>query len=76
MGFFRRFKLTDHSADECRDKMRELVTDIRFGPELSVDKEVEDHTYEQTTKLMEEWGCFRELLARHEKQNQSPLDKP
>ena len=30
---------------------------------------------EEASKLMEEWACFRELLARHEKDNKSPLDK-
>lgn len=73
MGFFRRFKLTDHTADECRQRLEVLLVAIRYGPRLT--EREEDYTDEDTIELMEEWACFRELLARHEKNNQSSLDK-
>ena len=64
MGFFRRHKLSDYTADECREEMEQLVYEITGCDNL---KRIEEY--------MEQWACFRELLARHEKQNQSPLDK-
>lgn len=65
MGYFRRYKLSDYTADVCRDKMDELAEKIQA---LLTPRH-------EAVKLMEEWACFRELLARHEKNNQSPLDK-
>lgn len=56
MGFFRRYKLSDYTADECREKMEQLMCDIWSASD-----------YESIEKLMEQWACFRELLARHEK---------
>lgn len=64
MGFFRRYKLSDYTADACRTQIKkraEYLAVVNTSPE-------------EAEKLMEEWACFRELLARHEKQNQSPLD--
>lgn len=62
MGFFRRYKLTDYSADECREEM--------LGREKYL--AVVNTTPEGASKLMEEWACFRELLARHEGKNKPP----
>ena len=67
MGFFRRYKPTDYTAEECRDKMKGLEGEILWGSDIA--------TNEQAAKVMEDWACFRELLARHEKQNKSPLDE-
>lgn len=64
MGFFRRYKLSDYTADECREEMDQLVYEVTG---CDNQKRIE--------KMMEEWACFRELLARHEKQNKSPLDQ-
>ena len=63
MGFFRRYKLTDYTADECRDQLEQLEYDVTGADKL---KDIK--------RIMEEWGCYRELLARHEKKNESPLD--
>ena len=65
MGFFRRYKLTDYTADECRAALRRLEESL-WGPEYG--------TQEAVIHDLEEWACFRELLARHEKVNQSPID--
>lgn len=65
MGFFRRYKLTDYTADECRKEMHHRASWLAAV----------NTTSEEATKLMEEWACFRELLARHEKKNESLLDK-
>ncbi len=62
MGFFRRYKLTDYTADECRKEMDRLALSARS---IHVDNR---HSMEQ---VMETWACFRELLARHEKKNES-----
>lgn len=67
MGFFRRYKLTDYTADECRDECDRIVHYLSLPIDLPEIVEVEE--------MMRRWACFRELLARHEKQNQSPLDK-
>jgi len=71
MGYFRRHKLSDYTADECRKKMAKCMLDLQMtmdeGYVWSVDeKEAERH--------MEEWACYRELLARHEGKNKSQLD--
>ena len=63
MGFFRRHKLTDYTADECRACMLQLEYDVTG-----------EDSPKRIRKIMEEWACLRELLARHEKQNKSPLD--
>lgn len=63
MGFFRRYKLSDYTADECREEMEQLVYDITG---------CED--FKRIDKMMTEWGCYRELLARHEGKNKSQLD--
>jgi len=64
MGFFRRFKLKDYTAEECCTQMRALENRALLNT-IDADGMV---------NLMEEWGCFRELLARHEKNNKSVLD--
>ena len=66
MGFFRRYKLTDYTAEECRDEMRKREHAALWSSDTS--------THNDVACLMDEWACFRELLARHEKDNQSPLD--
>ena len=66
MGFFRRYKLTDYTADECRAECSRLA----HGLSLPIDLETED----EAVKIMEKWACLRELLARHEKNNESILD--
>ncbi len=65
MGFFRRYKLSDYTADQCRVEMG--MREQYLGVVNTGQKEA--------AKLMEEWACFRELLARHEKKNKSPLDE-
>lgn len=64
MGFFRRYKFNDFTADECREAMR-FLENCALRNTIDADGMV---------NLMEEWGCFRELLARHEKNNKSVLD--
>lgn len=64
MGFFRRHKLSDYTADECRKQMKILVREITMISCL-----------ERIDRLMVEWACFRELLARHEGKNESQLDE-
>ena len=64
MGYFRRFKLTDHTADECRKNL-DILEDCLSGGMSRKDR----------VKYLEQWACFRELLARHEKKNESPLDE-
>lgn len=66
VGFFRRYKLSDHTADECRAKLKELEDEVLWGSDTCDNEGV--------AKLMEEWACFRELLARHEGKNKSQLD--
>ena len=71
MGFFRRYKLSDYTADECRTEMdaikRKLIDNVRSS-HFSTELKACSH------KLMEEWACYRELLARHEGKNKSQLD--
>lgn len=66
MGYFRRYKLTDYTADECRKEMEQLEGEVLWGSDICDQASL--------TPVLEKWACFRELLARHEKQNQSPLD--
>lgn len=67
MGYFRRYKLSDYTADDCHKRMNRCVASIMLmGDEFDYDKVI---------ATLEEWACFRELLARHEKNNQSPIDK-
>ena len=35
----------------------------------------ENFEYDNIIATMDEWACFRELLARHEGKNKSQLDK-
>lgn len=66
MGYFRRFKLNDHSADDCRKILRRMGHQlIANAGNLSLNELEHD---------LEQWACFRELLARHENQNKSELD--
>lgn len=65
MGFFRRYKLTDFTARECKAAMLQLEYDVAG-----------EDSPKRIRKIMEEWACFRELLARHEGKNKSKLDKP
>jgi len=65
MGYFRRYKLSDYTADECRIEMGNRERWLA----------VVNTTTKEAAKRMEEWACFRELLARHEKQNESSLDE-
>lgn len=64
MGFFRRYKLKDYTAKECREQLEQLEYDIT-GADKAKD----------IKRIMEKWGCFRELLARHEGKNKSILDE-
>lgn len=64
MGYFRRFKLTDYSAKECKKQLSQLEYDVTGADNP---KEIR--------RIMDEWACFRELLARHENQNKSQLDQ-
>ena len=63
MGFFRRFKLSVYTAEECREQLEQLEYDVTGAEPPNVER------------IMDEWACFRELLARHENQNKSPLDE-
>lgn len=66
MGFFRRYKLSDYTADECRKAVDYISRQILL--------ELEDLTVKELEELMEQWACYRELLARHEGKNKSQLD--
>ena len=66
MGFFRRYKLTDYTADECRAHCTRIVKNIVQSKLFLTEQHIEND--------LEEWACFRELLARHEKSNRSPID--
>jgi len=61
MGFFRRYKLTDYTAAECREMLEQLEYDVTGEDDPA-----------RIRCIMTEWGCVRELLARHQKKNQSP----
>ena len=63
MGFFRRYKLTDYTLEECYEAMKQLEYDV-----------IGEDSPKRIRTIMEEWACFRELFARHEKENQSQLD--
>lgn len=65
MGYFRRFKLSDYTAEQCRKEMLKLEVRIVKDTPLQMDMPA----------LLEEWACYRELLARHENQNKSKLDE-
>jgi hypothetical protein len=65
MGYFRRFKLSDYTAEQCRKEMLKRETKIVKDTPLQQDMPA----------ILEEWACFRELLARHENQNKSQLDQ-
>tara|TARA_R110002094_G_scaffold174597_2_gene155358 strand:- start:968 stop:1171 length:204 start_codon:yes stop_codon:yes gene_type:complete len=67
MGFFRRYKLSDYTAEECRKGIDHIAHQILL--------ELEDLTLKDLEGLMEDWACFRELLARHEGKNKSQLDE-
>lgn len=67
MGYFRRFKPSDYTAEQCRREIQKIETYI-FSGQMKI-------TIKGLPSLLEKWACFRELLARHEKSNQSPLDK-
>ena len=64
MGYFRRFRLESYTADECREKCDKLEARM-CGPIPNK---------RRARAILEEWACYRELLARHEKENESPLD--
>jgi hypothetical protein len=64
MGFFRRYKLSDHTAAQCKEEMEQLEYDVSGADKPKTIR-----------RIMEDWACFRELLARHEKKNKSKLDK-
>lgn len=70
MGFFRRYKLTDYTADECRVQIAKRAKMLIFN----INEHNEPMKTSDFERIMEEWACYRELLARHEKQNQSVLD--
>lgn len=64
MGYFRRYKLSDYTADECREAMRECIASMAVTE------------YPRAlAQFAEKWACFRELLARHGGKNNSPLDE-
>jgi hypothetical protein len=67
MGYFRKFKLSDYSIEDCRKAISIRERDIAEMARANRRFEM--------IQAMEEWACFRELLARHENQNASPLDK-
>ena len=65
MGYFRRHKLSAFTAADCRerlDKLQQRAASCKSSTGI--------------VSILEEWGVFRELLARHEKANVSPLDAP
>jgi hypothetical protein len=64
MGYFRRFKLSDYTAKECKKQLEQLEWDITGSDNP-----------DEIRRIMDEWACYRELLARHEDQNKSKLDK-
>lgn len=55
--------MTDYTARECREQMKQLEYDVTGEGDPK-----------KIPKIMEEWACFRELLARHKGKNQSQLD--
>ena len=66
MGYFRRYKLTDYTAEQCRKAINKLESSL-----------LDDATpLAFLQKKLDEWACLRELLARHENNNKSELDKP
>lgn len=58
MGYFRKYKKSDYTSDECRDHCERLV-----GWMAATDKK------KDIEKWAQEWAEFRELLARHEGNN-------
>lgn len=72
MGYFRRFKLSDYTADECRSRCQEMVNALSSNRESD---RVYVNLNGRVEKFMDEWACFRELLARHEGKNKSQLDE-
>lgn len=71
MGFFRRYKLTDYTVEECRQATTAIIRQILDVAQF----DSQDTRTNDIEKLIEEWACFRELLARHEKKNELPLDE-
>lgn len=65
MGFFRRYKLTDYTVEECRAEYRRIENAF-------INRQFH---FADVPDMLERWACFRELLARHEKKNESPLDE-
>ena len=61
MGYFRRYKLTDYTADRCKCAMDRISKGALL---CQAPGEVE--------MFMDQWACYRELLARHEGENQPP----
>lgn len=59
MGHFRKHKLSDFTAAECRSNCLALLVKMRQCFDV---KKLES--------LAQEWAEFRELLARHEGKNQ------
>jgi len=66
MGFFRRYKLSDYTEDECHKRMNRCVAKLMLMGD--------NFDYDFVVNTMDEWACFRELLARHEGKNKSKLD--
>lgn len=64
MGFFRRYELSDYTVAECKDEMSQLEYDVSGADKTQTIR-----------RIMDQWACFRELLARHEEKNKSKLDK-
>jgi len=65
MGYFRRYKLSDYTADECKKNILRIELNL-----------LRENYFErnQIVAQLEKWACFRELLARHEGKNESSLD--
>ena len=59
MGFFRRLKPSQASAEECRQICKRFIEQMQHSSNL---KNLED--------LAESWAVHRELLARYEEDTQ------
>ena len=68
MGYFRRYKLSDATADQCRRGIGKIIHEILDGRNKLTPIEL--------GAKLEAWACLRELLARHENANKSKLDTP
>lgn len=64
MGYFCKYKKSDYSLEQCKKKCEKIIKDIVNMSDTS------SHVKEKYILMrMRQWAEFRELQARHEKQN-------